>query len=359
MSLDFTHTTLGQRVVFAPGQAAARIAEEIERLGAERIMVIVSGSAADKVSDFSSHFPVALWHREVVMHVPAEVADRAVAAAQAAEIDLVVSVGGGSATGLAKAVALETRIPIIAVPTTFAGSEATNVWGRTENARKRTGTDDAVLPRTVVYDATLLADLPHDLAVASGLNALAHCIDSMWAPRADPINRALALEGIRALTLGLPQLDPDGEDLTGLEDTLYGAYLAAVAFASAGSGMHHKIAHVLGGTFDLPHAQTHATLLPYVLAFNAPAVPEAETRMAKAFGAPTAVAGLERLREAVGAPRALSGLGFTEADIAEAVDLSLDAIPEDNPRAVTKENLTALLTAALRGDEPTSAAKRA
>ncbi len=356
MTFDFTHTTLGQRVVFGTGQAAAAVAAEVERLGAERVMVIVSGSAADKVTDFTDHFPVALWHREVVMHVPAEVADRAVAAAEVGDIDLVVSVGGGSATGLAKAVALQTRIPVIAVPTTFSGSEATNVWGRTENGRKRTGVDDAVLPRTVIYDADLLRDLPHDLAVASGLNALAHCIDSLWAPAADPINRALALEGIRALREGLPQLGAESSALTGLESTLYGAYLAAVAFASAGSGMHHKIAHVLGGTFDLPHAQTHAIVLPYVLAFNAPAVPEAEARMAEAFGAETAVAGLQRLREAVGAPRALSELGFASGDIAEAVDLALEAIPDDNPQPVTRENLTALLTAAWRGDDPQTVA---
>lgn len=352
MTLDFTHQTLRQRVVFAPGQAAARVGDEVRRLGAERVMVIVSGSAAEKVTDFTEHFPVALWHREVVMHVPAEVADRAVAAAEVGDIDLIVSVGGGSATGLAKAVALETRIPIIAVPTTFAGSEATNVWGRTENARKRTGTDDAVLPTTVVYDAQLLTELPHDLAVSSGLNALAHCIDSMWAPRADPINAALALEGIRALNRGLPQLGPGDDGLSGLEDTLYGAYLAAVAFASAGSGMHHKIAHVLGGTFGLPHAQTHAILLPHILAFNAPGVPDAEARMAEAFDAETAVEGLRRLREAVGAPSALSEIGFSPGDIPEAVDLSLSAIPESNPQPVTRENLTALLTAATNGVQP-------
>ena len=174
MTLEFTHTTLGQTVVFAPGRAAATVAAEVERLGASTVMVIVSGSAEDKVRNFESHFSVALWHREVVMHVPADVADRAVAAARDIDADLVVSVGGGSATGLAKAIALETRVPIIALPTTFSGSEATNVWGRTENARKRTGSDDVVLPTTVIYDAELVRDLPTDLGVASGLNALAH-----------------------------------------------------------------------------------------------------------------------------------------------------------------------------------------
>ena len=351
MTLEFTHTTLGQTVVFAPGRAAATVAAEVERLGASTVMVIVSGSAEDKVRNFESHFSVALWHREVVMHVPADVADRAVAAARDIDADLVVSVGGGSATGLAKAIALETRVPIIALPTTFSGSEATNVC-RTENARKRTGSDDVVLPTTVIYDAELVRDLPTDLGVASGLNALAHCIDSMWAPKADPINQAMALEGIRALNSGLPAMWETSEDLGGLELTLYGAYLAAVAFASAGSGMHHKIAHVLGGTFNLPHAQTHATILPYVLAFNAGSAPESEKRMAEAFGADSALAGLQRLRSATGAPQSLSSLGFSEKDIAEAAELSLSAIPESNPRTPTKDNLTSLLRAALEGHDP-------
>lgn len=352
MTLDFTHKTLGQTVIFAPGRAAATVATEVERLGARTVMVIVSGSAEDKARDFESHFPIALWHREVVMHVPADVADRAVAAAREIDADLIVSVGGGSATGLAKAVALETRVPIVAVPTTFSGSEATNVWGRTENARKRTGSDDVVLPTTVVYDAELVRDLPSDLGVASGLNALAHCVDSMWAPKADPINRVMALEGIRALNRGLPALREESDDLDGLELTLYGAYLAAVAFASAGSGMHHKIAHVLGGTFNLPHAQTHATILPYVLAFNAGSAPESEKRMAEAFDADSALAGLQLLRTATVAPQSLSTLGFDERDIPQAVELSLSAIPESNPRTPTEDNLTTLFRAALEGRNP-------
>jgi maleylacetate reductase len=163
------------------------------------------------------------------------------------------------------------------VPTTYAGSEATNVWGLTEASRKTTGTDDRVLPVTVIYDAELTLSLPQGLSIASGLNALAHCIDSMWAPRTDPINQALAAEGIHALNDGLPAVSNDPNDLTGRELALYGAYLSAVAFASAGSGMHHKICHVLGGRWNLPHAQTHAVVLPYVLAFNAPAASAAAT----------------------------------------------------------------------------------
>jgi alcohol dehydrogenase class IV len=207
-----------------------------------------------------------------------------------------------------------------------------------------------VLPRSIVYDASLLTSLPGDLAVARGRNALAHCVDSMWAPRADPIDRALAGEGIRALATGLPSVARDGSDLEGVERTLYGAYLAAVAFASAGSGMHHKICHVLGGMFNLPHAQTHAVVLPHVLAFNAPNAPEAEHRIAAAFGTASAVDGLAALRRAVDAPRALRDLGMPENGITRAVAPILAAVPSNNPRPVNEENLTALLRAAWEGD---------
>jgi alcohol dehydrogenase class IV len=286
------------------------------------------------------------------MHVPIEVAERARAAAAEHDVDLLVSIGGGSATGLAKAVALTTGVPIVAVPTTYAGSEATDVWGLTEGNRKTTGSDARVLPRTVVYDASLMLSLPGDLSVASGLNAVAHCVDSMWAPRADPINAALAGEGIRALVAGLPAVASDPTGLPGREQALYGAYLAAVAFASAGSGLHHKICHVLGGMFELPHAQTHAVVLPHVLALNGPAAPEAEHRIARAFDAETATDGLRALREALDAPRDLRSLGMPEDGIPAAVEAVLAVVPPSNPAPVAADTVTALLHAAWEGDLP-------
>jgi maleylacetate reductase len=328
MSLRFTHETLPQRVVFGP--AGEHLAAEVARLG-ERPLVI-GGAAADLL-------PGVRRHREVVMHVPVDVAERARAAA--AGHDVLVSIGGGSATGLAKAVALTSGLPIVAVPTTYAGSEATNVWGLTENGRKTTGVDARVLPRTIVYDADLTRSLPVGLGVASGLNALAHGVDSMWAPRTDPINRALALAGIRALRDGLPRIvTPEGR-----EQTLYGAHLAAVAFASAGSGLHHKICHVLGGMFDLPHAQTHAVVLPYVMDLNAPAVPDRERLLAEAFGPD----GLHGLRERLGAPRALRDHGLRESDIPAAVPAILAVVPPGNPVPVTAGTLTDLLHRAWAG----------
>src|SRR3954463_12150949 len=190
MSVRFIHDTLPQRVVFASFEAAYRVAEEVSRLGASRVMVIAGEAEAALADTVAAGLPVAGRHAEGVVHVPADVADRARKVAEEQQVDVLVSIGGGSTTGLAKAVALTTGLPIVAVPTTYAGSEATSVWGLTEGSRKTTGTDPRVLPRVVVYDATLLSTLPVGLSVASGLNALAHCVDSMWAPRTDPVDQA-------------------------------------------------------------------------------------------------------------------------------------------------------------------------
>ncbi|QSR28725.1 maleylacetate reductase [Nocardioides aromaticivorans] len=350
--MSWTHDTLGQRVRMATGTAAEALAEEVDRLGARRVMVVAGPAETSLAATVTAGLPVALRHDEVVMHVPVEVAERAREAAAAAAVDAIVTVGGGSTTGLGKAVALTTGLPLLAVPTTYAGSEATDVWGLTEGAVKTTGSDLRVLPRTVVYDATLLTGLPRHLSVASGLNALAHCVDSLWAPRADPVNAALAGEGARALAAGLPAVAADPDDLRARELTIQGAYLAAVSFASAGSGLHHKICHVLGGRYDLPHAETHATVLPHVLALNAPQAPAADERLAAAFGSPTGLAGLQRLRAELDAPRALRDHGFREEDIPDAVAAVLPVVPPSNPTPVTTENLTALLRAVWEGADP-------
>jgi maleylacetate reductase len=352
MSLIFDHTTLGQRVRFGTGHAAVNLAAEVDRLGAERVMVIAAPAEAALADAVTTHIDVAVRHDEVAPHVPLGKAETARAVACDHDIDLLVCIGGGSTTGLAKAVALTTGLPIVAIPTTYAGSEATNVWGVTELARKTTGVDTKVLPVTVIYDATLTLSLPVDLSIASGLNGLAHCIDSMWAPRTDPINQALAAEGICALAKGLLSVKHDPQGLAGREQTQYGAYLSALAFASAGSGLHHKICHVLGGAYGLPHAQTHAIVLPYVLTFNAAAAPEAASRIAAAFGTATATAGLDALRAALDAPRALKDYGLDEDQIPEAVELILPAVPASNPRPVTGTDLDALLRAAHAGSTP-------
>ncbi|MFE3166256.1 maleylacetate reductase [Streptomyces sp. NPDC059224] len=341
--MRFVHDTLPQRVRFASGAAAEGLAAEVAALGARRVMVVAGATEREFADRVTAGLPVVHRHDDVVMHVPVEVAVRARTAAVEREVDALVSVGGGSTTGLAKAVALTTGLPIVAVPTTYAGSEATAVWGLTENSVKTTGTDARVLPRAVVYDASLTLSLPVGLSVASGLNALAHCVDSMWAPRTDPINQALAAEGVRALRSGLPLVVKDPQALDGREQALYGAYLSAAAFASAGSGLHHKVCHVLGGMFNLPHAQTHAVVLPHVLAFNVPFAPDAERRLAAAFGSPTAVEGLVGLRDRLGAPRSLRDLGMPRDGVAAVAEAVVAAAPAGNPRPVTLDGITDLV----------------
>src|SRR5579863_7695479 len=353
--MRFVHDTLPQRVCFGSGEAAANLGNEIGNLGASRVMLIAAPAESDLADTIATDLPVALRHDDVVMHVPVEVAGRAREAAAAYGVDALVSVGGGSTTGLAKAIALTAGLPIVAVPTTYSGSEATPVWGLTEGARKTTGVDLRVLPKVIVYDAALTTSLPVELSVASGLNALAHCVDAMWGPNADPIDRALAAEGIRSLRAALPAVAADPAGLDGRERALYAAYLSAVAFASAGSGLHHKICHVLGGAYDLPHAQTHAVVLPYVLAFNGPTAPDAERRIAAAFGSDRAIDGLEDLRRELDAPRALRDYGFTEDAIPAAAEAILPAVPESNPRPVTVADLERLLRAAWSGADPRAA----
>lgn len=355
MTMSFSHQTLGQRVHFGAGNLIADVRGDVKRLGALEILLIASGSAAAAADELHASLPIAHRIERARQHVPVEDADEARAAAAAARADLILCIGGGSAIGLGKAVALTTHAPIIAVPTTYAGSEATNIWGVTEDGVKITGADDAVLPHSVVYDVELVRDLPTELAIASGMNALAHCIDSCWAPGANPLNRLSAGEAMRALAAGMVQLaEGHAERSEGSQQLQYGAYLAATAFASAGSGLHHKICHVLGGAFGLPHAQTHAVLLPYVLAFNLPAAPEAGERIAQALGAADPVQGLERLRTRTRAPQALRDHGLREKDLSRAAELVFGVVPASNPRAMTLLEAEQLISAAWAGDDPAS-----
>lgn len=349
MGIKFDHSTLGQRVLFGTGEAVNNTVQAVEELGAQRVLLIADAFLGDLSDAVANRLPVVARIHDVIQHVPAENAEAAVEIARAEQADAVVTIGGGSATGLAKIVAREEGLPIVAVPTTFAGSEATNVWGITQDDRKVTGVDNRVLPRVVVYDASLSAGLPGSLALASGLNAAAHAVDGLWAPRSNPINRAMGTEGLRVLFPGLRSLHQDKDDVEARERTLYGAYLAAVAFASAGSGLHHKICHALGGTYDLPHAETHAVVLPYVTAFNAPAAPDAAERIAAALGASSAAPALYAFGAELDSPKSLEELGFREADIQEAARIIQPSVPPSNPRSVTEADLEQILHDAWAG----------
>jgi maleylacetate reductase len=333
--------------------ALGRVAGEVRRLGATRVLLIAGPSAAGPADAIAADLGPALAERidEVVMHVPQEAADAATA--RAAGADALVCVGGGSAIGLGKAVALSTGAPIVAVPTTYAGSEMTSIWGRTTGGRKITGRDPQVLPRIVVYDPELTLSLPVPVSAASGMNALAHCVEGLYAPGGSAASALLAEEGIRALASALPRVVAAPADLGARTDALYGAWLAGWTLGTTGMGVHHKICHVLGGTYDLPHAAVHSAVLPYAAAFNAGHARVALARAARALRASDAATGLWELARAIGAPTALADLGFSPDQAGPAAELVAAAEPV-NPRPVDAAGVRTLLLAACAGDRPGS-----
>jgi maleylacetate reductase len=358
--MAFTYEALPGRVVFGAGASRDRLAEEVGRLDAERVLLVATGQERELAEELAGPLGERLVGRftGVRPHVPIEVAERAKNAAREVGADCLLSVGGGSTTGTAKAVALETELPIAAVPTTYAGSEMTPVYGLTSGQRKRTGKSLKVLPRVVIYDPELTFSLPGFITGPSAMNAMAHCVEAFYAPGANPITSLVAEEGIRALASGVPAAVSRPEDLDGRTQTLYGAYLAGAAFAAAGGGIHHKICHVLGGAYDLPHAETHTVILPQAVAFNEEAIPEVMQRVARALGAEEAASGLYDLARRIGAPTALKDVGMKEENLEEAVALVLEEAPRDNPRPVDEADIRGLLEDAYAGRRPGVVAER-
>jgi len=286
-----------------------------------------------------------------VMHVPVETAQEARNYATKLGADCAVAIGGGSTTGLGKAIALTSSLPIIAVPTTYAGSEMTPVYGLTEAGLKKTGRDLRVLPKTVIYDPELTVSLPASLSVTSGINAIAHAAEGLYAQDANPITGLMAEEGIRALGAGIGRVVSRLDDLDARADCLYGAWLCGAVLGSVGMALHHKLCHTLGGTFNLPHAETHTIVLPHALAYNREAAPLAMQRIARALGASDAAQGVFDLARGNGAPTALKDIGLKESDIGVALDIALKN-PYWNPRPLERGALRALLEAAYEGRRP-------
>lgn len=346
---SFTFESLPGRVVFGSG-VVSQLAEEIDRLHKRRAMLIVSGSAARLVPMLTEQLAGSLAgvFSEVAQHVPTALIEKSLVAAQETGADCIVTLGGGSATGLGKALALNIDAPIIAIPTTFSGSEMTPIYGITEAGRKQTGRDMRVLPRTVLYDPELVYSMPPSLAATSGMNALAHCVEGLYGRLASPITDLLAEEGSRALAQGLPGIveNPDHHDSYDL--ALYGAYLAGSVLALVGTGLHHRICHILGGSFGLPHAETHAVILSYVIWYNAQAAPEAMARLARALAVDDVVKGSFDLAARLHTPRSLADLGMAEENLAEAARRLMQS-PIWNPRPVTLADVEQLLQAAYQG----------
>ncbi|WP_329295756.1 maleylacetate reductase and hydroxyquinol 1,2-dioxygenase domain-containing protein [Streptomyces sp. NBC_01455] len=348
----FVHTSHPARVVFGSG-TVDRLAGEVRRLGGKRVL-LVSGpaleDAARRVRDALGHLVVAEFDG-AAMHTPVDVTEKALAVLREADADCLVSVGGGSTTGLSKALALRTDLPQVVVPTTYAGSEVTPVLGETRDGRKVTQSSAAILPETVVYDVDLTLSLPLATSVTSGVNAIAHAVEALYSPDADPAADGRALDAISRIARALPRLAVDPADREARADLLQAAWFAGTCLAGAGMALHHKLCHTLGGSFDLPHAETHTVILPHVLAYNAPSAPDVMRRIAQALDVPDAASGLYDLVASLGGPTSLRELGMPESGLAGAAGLAV-ATPYPNPRNLTAEGVEKLLTDAWDGRRP-------
>lgn len=349
---DFVYQAPPTRVVFAAG-GFERLAEEVTLLGRERALVLATTgrtALAEQAAAKLGALSVGICDK-AAMHVPLECAEAARAQARALDADCTVAVGGGSTIGLAKALALDPGLPILAVPTTYAGSEMTPIWGLTEGGLKTTGRDERVRPKCVIYDPCLSLGLPAAVSGPSGMNAIAHCVEALYAENANPVTSLMAEEGIRALARALPVVVARPDDLEARGEALYGAFLAGSTLGAVGMALHHKLCHTLGGTFDLPHAEVHTAVLPHAAAYNAAAAPAAMARVANALETDEAAAGLFDLAAKLGAPTSLQAIGMAENDIDKAAELATQN-PYANPRAVTREGVRALLDDAFHGRRP-------
>jgi alcohol dehydrogenase class IV len=341
--MNFTYSGLPTRVVFGRGRIA-EAADEAKRLGMKRPLVITTRQQADSVAAIVKSSG-GVGFAGAAMHTPVPVTEQAMAVVKAEGCDGTIALGGGSSTGLGKAIAFRTNLPQLVIPTSYAGSEMTNILGETADGAKTTKRDPKIQPEAVIYDPNLLETLPDQFAATSGMNAIAHAVEGLYAVDGNPVVSLMAEEGIRALAAALPK------GKAGHDGALYGAWLCGAVLGSVAMALHHKLCHVLGGTFDLPHADTHTVILPHATAYNAPGSEEAMMRIARALGKPSAAQGLFDLAQALGAPTALKDIGMTEAGLDKAADIAA-ANPYPNPRKLERESIRKLLDDAYHGRRP-------
>ncbi len=348
----FRYEVLPCRVEFGAGSLAG-IGEFVTAGGWRRGLVLSTPEQradAERIAGLLGNLAVGIY-AGARMHVPMEIAREARELAGRLGADLVVAVGGGSTTGLAKAIALEMDIAIAAIPTTYAGSEMTPIWGITEDGVKTTGRSSRVLPRLVVYDPELTLSLPPGISGTSGMNSIAHAVEALYAENANPITSLMSEEAIRALARALPEVVRDPVNLAARSDALYGAWLSGTALGTVGMALHHKLCHVLGGSFGLPHAETHTIVLPHAAAYNREAAPDSMRRVAGALGGTDAPHALFDLAGRLGAPRALRALGLAEVALEHVAELATQN-PYYNPAPVTRDGIRVLLDRAWCGLPP-------
>jgi alcohol dehydrogenase class IV len=341
-----------QRVRFGAG-IRAELSAELALLGCTRALLLSTPQQSDAVLDLAAHLSghVAGVYSRATMHTPVDVTEDALAHARDVDADCFVALGGGSTTGLGKALALRTGLPQIVIPTTYAGSEATPILGQTEGGVKTTLTDPRVLPDVVLYDPELVVSLPPKMTVTSGLNAMAHAAEALYAKDRSAETTQLAIQGLEAFATGLPRVLAAPDDLDAREATQRGAYACGAVLGQVGMALHHKLCHTLGGSFDLPHAETHAIILPHAIAYNAVAVPGLLAPVTQVLPGDTAGQALWGFAKSLGAPLALWDLGLAEADLDRATELALSK-PYWNPREITADSIRALLQHAWGGEAP-------
>ncbi|WP_458370310.1 maleylacetate reductase [Pseudomonas fluorescens] len=349
----FIYNGQPSRVIFGQG-SLQQLEAEIDRLGAKRALVLCTPeqrAQAENIAQLLGSRAADIFDK-AVMHVPIETAREARELARKLGADCAVAIGGGSTTGLGKAIAMDSVLPILAIPTTYAGSEMTPVFGLTENGLKRTGKDPRVLPKTVIYDSELTVSLPVDMSITSGMNAIAHAAEGLYAQDGNPVMSLMAEEGIRALAAGMKTIRHNPGDLDARDDCLYGAWLCGTVLGNVGMALHHKLCHTLGGSFNLPHAQTHTIVLPHAIAYNQSAAP-ALSRICRALNVEdcSPAAALFDLSNSLGAPTRLKDLGLTEADLDRATDIALSN-PYWNPRPIQAKAIRQLLQDAYEGVRP-------
>jgi len=346
----FTFPGIGTRVVFG-SKTLARVGEEVERLGGQKAFVLSTPNQAKDAQSLSTQLGSlsAGTFSEAAMHTPVEVTEKALDAFRQSGADCVVSIGGGSTIGLGKAIATRTGVNQIAIPTSYAGSEMTDILGETRDGEKTTRRDASIRPETVIYDVDLTLTLPADMTVTSSLNAIAHGVEGLYAPDANPVMSLMAVEAMKAFKAGLPVLRDTPRDQDARSLVLYGAWLCSTVLGYITMSLHHKLAHTLGGSFNTPHAETHAILLPHTASFNAVAT-DALAPLHDIFGA-TPGAGLWDFAKQAGAPLRLADLGLSESDLDRASEIAVKN-SYSNPRPFSQGDIRALLQAAWEGRRP-------
>lgn len=353
---SFSYAALPAKVTFGFG-TLSQLGDEITALGCRRALLLSTPQQASSVESLKTtlgDLAVGVFSG-ATMHTPVEVTDAAMQVVLDLQADCLVALGGGSTIGLGKAIALRTDLPQIVIPTTYAGSEATPILGQTQNGVNTTQRTLKVLPEVILYDVDLTLSLPTAMTVTSAMNAMAHAAEGLYARDSNPIIAMIAEDGLRALARALPAIVADPADRDARSDALYGAWACGTTLGAVGMSLHHKLCHVLGGAFDLPHAETHTVILPHAMAYNAVAAPKAMARIARAIGAPDAPSGLFDLARTLKAPVSLASLGMPIEGIDRAVELALSA-PYWNPEPLEEGRLRRLLEHAYAGLRPDDAA---